>query len=298
MNSNKEYLDLLSMNYEEAVELLLQKYGPAKDDYFRESSYQRFMNGEIKNITKGKFTRTNEGLYCHHIDEIKWLKISDQTFVKDYNIPFENQRKNRLVYCDLIEHTICHVLITKETSFEYGYPGYEVFLKKLIEEWYLDESIPNLEWMKKCYMKSFLEPQKAFDLVKEMQKVLGESYFNTLLDYLNDKKKGEEKIRQWQEQRKQRRIEERAKWIDGAKQLHPKSPRGEIVTASYFICIEYENVMDSFTKSTTFKEYENKMKKYTKEKVLDNLLLFIESRNGLNGEESKNKGASQDEKKF
>lgn len=298
MNSNKEYLDLLSMNYEEAVELLLQKYGPAKDDYFRESSYQRFMNGEIKNITKGKFTRTNEGLYCHHIDEIKWLKISDQTFVKDYNIPFENQRKNRLVYCDLIEHTILHVLITKETSFEYGYPGYEVFLKKLIEEWYLDESIPNPEWMKKCYMKSFLEPPKAFDLVKEMQKVLGESYFNTLLDYLDEKKKGEEKIRQWQEQRKQRRIEEKANWIDGAKQLHPKSPRGEIVTASYFICIEYENVMDFFTKSITFKEYDNKMKKYTKEKVLDDLLVYIESGNELDGEESNNKGASKGEKKF
>ena len=63
MNSYKGYLDLLLMNYEEAVELLLQKYGPAQDDYFREYSYQRFMNGEIKNITRGKASRTNEGLY-------------------------------------------------------------------------------------------------------------------------------------------------------------------------------------------------------------------------------------------
>ncbi|WP_281864002.1 hypothetical protein [Planomicrobium okeanokoites] len=293
MDSYKEYSDLLSKNYDEAVELLLQKYGPAKDDYFREFSYQRFMNGEIKNITKGKFTRTNEGLYCHHIDEIKWLKVSDQNFVKEYKIPFESQRRNRLVYCDLVEHTILHVLITKETSFEYGYPGYEVFLKRLIEEWYLDERVPKPEWMKKCYMKSFLEPQKTFELVKEMQEVIGESYFNALDDYYDEKKKREVKILQWQEQREQRFLEDRSRWIEKAKQLNHKSSRGEIVTASYFICIVYETVVDSFAKSITFKEYDNKMKRYTKEKVLDDLLVYIESGNGPDGEQSNDKGVSR-----
>ncbi|MCM3612694.1 hypothetical protein M4S82_15720 [Planococcus sp. MERTA32b] len=288
MDSYGGYLDLLSKNYEEAVDWLLQKYGPAQDDYFRESSYQRFMNGEIKNITKGKASRTSEGLYCHHIDEIKWLKMSDQNFVKVYNIPFENQRKNRLVYCDLVEHTILHVLIIKETSFEYGYPGYEVYLKKLIEEWYLDERIPNPEWMKKCLMKSFLAPQKAFDLVQEMQKVIGESYFNTLVEYYDEKKKIEENRNKWQEQFKQRRIDERAYWIGNAKQLHYKSPRSEIVTASYFIRIEYKNVME-FNRSTTFKEYDVEMKKYMKEEILDKLLVYIESSPELSGEESNKK---------
>ena len=94
------YLELLSKTYEEAVIFLLQKYGPAQDDYFREKSYQRFLNGEIKSITKGKTTRTNEGLYCHHIDENKWLKASDKEFVRKYQIPFESQRKDRLIYCD------------------------------------------------------------------------------------------------------------------------------------------------------------------------------------------------------
>lgn len=286
MHSYKEYLDLLTKNYEEAVDWLLQKYAPAQDDYFRESSYQRFMNGEIKNITRGKASRTNEGLYCHHIDEIEWLKISDQNFVKEYKIPFENQRKNRLVYCDLIEHAILHVLIIKETSFEYGYPGYEAYLKKLIEEWYLDEKIPNPEWMKKCYIKSFLEPQKAFDMVKEMQKVIGESYFNDLVDYYAEKEKREEKIRQWQEQLIQRRIDERAYRIENAKQLHHKSPRADIVAASYSIRIEYENVMEFFNNSITYKEYDNAMKKYMKEEILDELLVYIESFHQLAGEEN------------
>src|SRR5699024_220646 len=99
MNKYKEYWNLLSKTYEEAVKFLLNKYGPAQDDYFREKSYQRFMNGEIKNITKGKFSRTKEGLYCHHIDQIKWLKVSDQYFVRKFNIPYEHQRKDKLVYC-------------------------------------------------------------------------------------------------------------------------------------------------------------------------------------------------------
>lgn len=289
MNSYKEYLDLLARNYEEAVDWLLQKYGPAQDDYFREFSYQRFMNGEIKNITKGKFSRTNEGLYCHHIDEIKWLKISDQNFVKEYNIPFENQQKNRLVYCDLVEHTILHVLIINETSSEYGYPGYEAFLKPSIEEWYLNERMPNPEWMKKCYMKSFLEPQKAFDLVKEMQEVIGESYFNTLVDYYDKKREIEENRMKWQEQLKQNRIDERANWIENAKQLHYKSPRSEIVTASYFIRVYYKNaksVIGFFNKSITLKEYDKEMKKLTKEEILDELLVYIDSLSELDGEES------------
>lgn len=278
MNNFEEYLDLLSKNYEEAVDWLLQKYGPAQDDYFRESSYHRFMNGEIKTISKGKASRTIEGLYCHHMDEIKWLKISDQYFVKTYNIPFETQRKNRLVYCDLVEHTILHVLISKETSFEYGNPGYEAYLKPQIEEWYLDKRIPALEWMKKCYIKSYLEPQRAFDLVKEMQKAMGKSYFNTLKDYYDEKKKIEEKRHKWIEQNNQRQIDDRADQIKIAKLLHHKSPRSEIVTTSYLIRHSYKKLTHSvpFNKSITFKEYDSQMKKYTKEEILDELLVYIE----------------------
>lgn len=291
MNSYNGYLELLSKDYEEAVDWLLQKYGPAQDDYFRESSYQRFMNGEIKNITKGKFTRTNEGLSCHHIDEINWLKISDQDFVKKFSIPFETQRKNRLVYCDSVEHTILHVLITKETSFEYGYPGYVAYLKPDIEEWYLDETIPNLEWKKKCYTKSFLAPQKAFDLLKEMQKAIGESYFNTLVDYYEEKKKIEEKRNEWQEQFKQRQINERTYQIKNAKTLNYQSPRSEIVSASYSIRIYYKNLIDSgsFNKSITFKEYDKEMKKHMKEEILDELLVYIESSPELSRKESNEK---------
>ena len=286
MSNYNEYKKLLTKTYDEAVNFLLNKHGSAKDDYFRESSYQRFMNGEIKNITPGKTTRTNEGLYCHHIDQIRWLNISDQNFVKRYNIPFESQRKDRLVYCDLLEHTILHVLIAKETSSKFGFLGYDAYLKPNIELWYLDEIMPSLEWMKRCFHKSFLEPQNAFDLIKEMQEKLGQSYYNTLEDYYETKKKIEEEKRKRLQRQKQEEIDLRNRRIAHAKQLHHNSTRSDIVAASYLIRIGERDIIDFSNNHTTLKEYDSKMKKYRKDEILDELITYIENDPELTGEES------------
>jgi len=212
MNKYNSYKNLLSKSYDEAVAYLLLKYGCAEDDYYREKSYQRFLNGEIKNITKGKYSRTSEGLYCHHIDEMKELKISDQSFVKINNIPYAYQKKERLVYCDLIEHAILHVLITKETSQEFGLPGYLVFLKPTIEQWYIDEIVPTPPWMKNCYNKAFLYPEEAVNILQAMQETLGLSYFNSPDEFHEDKRR---KIEEYQAIKKRREVEdkERAKRV-------------------------------------------------------------------------------------
>lgn len=42
MTKLTEYKQLLSKNYDKAVEFLLKKYGTAEDDYFNEKSYERF----------------------------------------------------------------------------------------------------------------------------------------------------------------------------------------------------------------------------------------------------------------
>lgn len=285
MNSYKGYMELLTKTYNEAVDFLLNKYGSAKDDYFRESSYQRFMNGEIKNITPGKITRTNEGLYCHHIDQIRWLNISDQNFVKRNNIPFESQRKDRLVYCDLLEHTILHVLIAKETSSKFGFLGYDVYLKPNIEQWYLEEIMPSLEWMERCFHKSFLEPQNAFNLIKEMQEKLGQSYYNNLEDYYETKKKIKEEKRKRLQRQKQEEIDLRNRRIASAKQLHHNSTRADIVTYSYLIRIGERDIMDFSNNHMTLKEYDSKMKKYRKDEILDELITYIENEPKFTGEE-------------
>ena len=132
--------------------------------------------------------------------------------------------------------------------------------------------------MKNCYNKSFLEVQEAFNIIKEMQKKIGKSYFNKLPDYYETIKKiEEERIKRTQEQ-KQARIDEKGDWIKRAKQLYSKSPRSNIVSASYYICIVYKDPADILkgNRSITFEEYDRKMKKYMKEKILEDLLVYIE----------------------
>ncbi|MFP3321667.1 hypothetical protein R0K05_01105 [Planococcus sp. SIMBA_160] len=155
MGNYKEYENLLSKTYGEAVEFLLKKYGSVQHDYFIEKAYQRFMAGEIKTIQKGAHTRTSDGLVCHHIDEKKILNLSNLSYIKRDKIPFRYQKKERLVYCDFIEHAILHALIAKETAGKFGAPGYIVYLVPTLEEWYLDETVPTSPWQKNCFNKSF-----------------------------------------------------------------------------------------------------------------------------------------------
>lgn len=277
MSNYQKYKDLLSKTYDEAVNFLLRKYGPAQDDYYRESSYQRFMDGEIKNITKGKYSRTKEGLYCHHIDEIKDLNISNQAFIKKYKYSFEYQKKERLVFCDLIEHTILHVLITEETSEEFGYPGYLAHLKPLIELWYLDEIIPKPKWMKNCYNKSFLNPQNAFYILKDMQKVLGKDYYKNISDYYEEiKKRKKEKI-QFKKRIEQRRKDERILSIKSAQLLHNKSSRQEIVHAIYYLKYKKNRKFPSIEYECEYKEFDRKMKIYPKDEILEELKKYLAS---------------------
>ena len=93
----------LLMSYQELVDYLLKKYGPAKYDYFRTESCR----SKNKNIS-----RSSEGLICHHIDEDKAIMLSNPRWA--INNPFEYQKANRLVYCNILEHLILHIKIAEE----------------------------------------------------------------------------------------------------------------------------------------------------------------------------------------
>jgi hypothetical protein len=172
----EEYKNLLSLSYEDAVESLLQKYGPVIDDYFREKSYNRFFNGEIKSITKGKFTKISEGLYCHHVFENKYYNLTNKDFCKEQNAPYEVHKKENLVYCDLIEHFILHILITKETNGKFGWPGVRTYLLDNLVEWYVVcVNIPTEKWRLFCYKKAKLSKNEITTLFMEVKKVLPSS---------------------------------------------------------------------------------------------------------------------------
>lgn len=168
----EDYISLLNISYHQAVEILLLKHGPAISEYYRQKSYNRFLNGEIKSITRGKYQRTKEGLYCHHIDEYKFENLSNKDFIQEYKYQYDYQKKERLVYCDLIEHLILHTLIAKETNGERGFTGYITFIRPTVNEWYLDEIDPKPEWMKICKEKSYLNPNQINILLSHIDIII------------------------------------------------------------------------------------------------------------------------------
>lgn len=171
----QQYLTLLEMTYDDAVIYLLKKYGPAMDDYFRENSYKRFFNDEIKSITKGDISRTSEGLYCHHIEENRYLKMADFNYIKEQNIPFNCQTKDRLVYCNLVEHTVLHALIAKETHGEYGAPGLNTYLIPMVVDWYIHKNVPKTKWQLNCYKASYLSSKEAKKIINEIYKFINQN---------------------------------------------------------------------------------------------------------------------------
>lgn len=98
---------LMNMSYDELVQFLLNKYGRGQYDYFCT---------ETCSSKNKKVTRTDEGLYCHHIDEDKAILLSNDKFAKLNS--FEYQKADRLVYCNMLEHFLLHILITEQPTDE------------------------------------------------------------------------------------------------------------------------------------------------------------------------------------
>lgn len=97
---SSEILVEIRMTYYELIEHLRNKYGEAKCDYFHTPDC---------NSRNADVSRTDEGLYCHHIDEDKGSNLSNINQAKMQ--PFEWQKKERLIYCNAIEHLILHIKI-------------------------------------------------------------------------------------------------------------------------------------------------------------------------------------------
>ena len=115
--------EIWQMSYDDYVQYLLKKYGPATKDY-----YYINKNG---NLSKNKITRTSEGLECHHIDEDKYILLATLEEAKRH---FETQKANRLCYADKIEHLLLHIKITTENCYDYCGKKYCEMTEKEIEK--------------------------------------------------------------------------------------------------------------------------------------------------------------------
>lgn len=138
------YEKMLNSSYADNVKYLLKKYGAAKHDYFKDTDCKQ------KNPL---VSRTAEGLYCHHIDEDKAIMLSNDKFAAVN--PFDYQKKNRLVYCNLLEHLLLHVKIAEEPRDENanenelpGIGGAVNFICKDLNDIYAGKEFAD-EWRKK-----------------------------------------------------------------------------------------------------------------------------------------------------
>lgn len=172
-----EYKELLNMTYKEAISHLKSKYGHVRDDYYTEESYKMFMDGGIKQPTRGNHSRTNDGLYVHHICEDTLPLLSTPKFLKQLDAPFIFQRKENLVYCNAFEHAILHAIISHESSQDEEYltgsGGYNAFLRPELTLWYVVRNVPNVKWKQQCYKASKLSKNEAIELIDLMDEKVG-----------------------------------------------------------------------------------------------------------------------------
>ena len=105
--SSDDLRNQMAMNYDEQIEYLLKKYGAAQFDYFISEH----------NLSKNQsISRTAEGLECHHIDENIIPTLSDPDIASIYS--YDYQKKDRLVYCNLLEHLLLHIKIGQDRYYE------------------------------------------------------------------------------------------------------------------------------------------------------------------------------------
>lgn len=287
------YYYLLTLSYNEAVRFLLNKYGLGKDDYFKEKSYDRFLRKEIKSIGIGNYSRTSEGLYCHHVAENQFSNLSQNSWILRYKYSFELQKKEQLVYCDLFEHLILHALIAKETNGEYGISGYDVYLYPMIVDWYIGHEKPHkIAWMLNCYERAFLDSDETKKLLVMINSILpkgcqkkGEIIYISPEEYQKqelERMKWEQEEKRWREEKI---LVEEEKLKQRIKEFYRSYPNFEKMNIKFdtsrskIISLLYELKYQGTFKNK--KELDSAMKRFIKDELFEELHITISNKRSL-----------------
>ena len=103
--------------YNNYCQQLIDKYGPVPDHY--EQFYDELVKLNDDKITKIKMikspgiSRAKEGLWIHHIDEYKYSWLSNQHEPYKSREHLLAQHKDKLCYCNILEHIKLHNLISR-----------------------------------------------------------------------------------------------------------------------------------------------------------------------------------------
>lgn len=277
------YLNLMDLSYQEAVNALLDKYGPVQDDYFREKSYGRFLRGEIKTITKGKASRTDKGLYVHHFWENTYLNLGDTWFIRENKPPFDYQRAENLVFCDAFEHLILHALISKETGAKLGFPGYHNYLYPMCDNWYLEENPPRgKQWMMNCYSKAFLSPiqarqvlKKADELIPEKQRIQMLNYRKAQKDYIKQNNDWSKKFIRRIHKENKRKYNSIKTSIESITKDNKSITRKEVIDDLYFVKYRFNFEQKQGKDNVSEKQFTHDLLKYRKDELIEELSKFF-----------------------
>ena len=111
----QNYLEIKDFKYEQYVEYLINKYGEVPGDY---CSAGFSPNENIKR-------KQSDNLYIHHIREDKVAGLSDMKVAA--TAPFEYQQAKNLVYCNLLEHILLHIMIGEQNQ-GLGFGGAQIMI--------------------------------------------------------------------------------------------------------------------------------------------------------------------------
>lgn len=163
----QEYNKVKDFTYRQYCEYLQNKYGKAVCTYMTPGFNKR-----------KEVTRSNEGLYCHHIYEDHAIMLSDKNWAQKN--PYEWQLPENLCYCDLLEHLLLHILICEYPSSDknlleaVGIGGVLNFIVPELNDVYSGYE-SGLAWQRKCH--SIIKENKDvyLELIKRAKKLEGYS---------------------------------------------------------------------------------------------------------------------------
>lgn len=173
--TRQEILKEVKMPYSVLIQYLIQKYGAAEHDYFATES--------LKSKNR-KASRTSEGLYCHHMDEDKGGNLS--TLPQAKMQPFAWQKKERLVYCNAIEHLILHIKIlvmrwrvkdieTPADVFRFHSTGGAMRIASDIDDMFMTDGT-TLSWKQHCFAAIKDNYIDYVDLIAALMKYIDINY--------------------------------------------------------------------------------------------------------------------------
>lgn len=164
----------LKMTYNELCKYLQDKYGMAKSDYFATE--------ECRSKSK-KIPRSSEGLYCHHMDEDKGGNLSNPPQARMQ--PFEWQKRERLVYCNALEHFILHIKIgvlrhnciySKPSDVEAFFTTHGcMMISSEINDMFLNNGT-SLAWKQRCFSEFKDNYDDYIVLIKAIMKYIDNAY--------------------------------------------------------------------------------------------------------------------------